>query len=226
MQNEPNIPWSDLTKFVGQLNHDLRNHLNAIELQSAFLNELAPEGEMKAEVKRLREMTGELGAQLQRLSSSLAAIRLHPMRYLLRDLVEDLEAKLKREQPEQAGRVKWEVSLGEEAMEMDPTLLESAFLELFRNAALHGEAEAELTFSARAVERSVEFTLRETKKNFEGTTESWGERPLRSLRHGHYGLGLYRVRSIFEAHHGHFRAQFEAGSSTLVTIVSLPLLAA
>ena len=40
LQTEPNIGWSELTKFVGQLNHDLRNHLNAIELQAAFLSEI------------------------------------------------------------------------------------------------------------------------------------------------------------------------------------------
>ena len=38
-------------RFVRQLNHDLRNHLNAIELQSTFLAELAQDGELKPEVQ-------------------------------------------------------------------------------------------------------------------------------------------------------------------------------
>ena len=37
---EPSIPWSRVTKFIRQLNHDVRNHLNAIELQSAFVGEI------------------------------------------------------------------------------------------------------------------------------------------------------------------------------------------
>ena len=73
-QAEPNIPWPEVTKFVGQLNHDLRNHLNAIELQIAFLGEIVEGPEARAEIKRLREMTGELCAHLQRLSATIAEV--------------------------------------------------------------------------------------------------------------------------------------------------------
>ena len=58
------VPWNDVVRFVRQLSHDLRNHLNAIELQSTFLAELAQDGEMKPEVQRLREMTYEIGVTL------------------------------------------------------------------------------------------------------------------------------------------------------------------
>ncbi|HET9856838.1 MAG TPA: hypothetical protein VFP99_03315, partial [Chthoniobacterales bacterium] len=54
--NSPGVPWVDMVNFVRQLSHDLRNNLNAVELQSAYLAELAEEGEMKTEVQRLREM--------------------------------------------------------------------------------------------------------------------------------------------------------------------------
>ena len=80
VQAEPNILWTELTKFVGQLNHDLRNHLNAIELQVACLSEIVREAEASSEIRRLREMTGDLCAHLQRLSASLAEIQPSPMR--------------------------------------------------------------------------------------------------------------------------------------------------
>ena len=48
------VPWNDVVHFVRQLSHDLRNHLNAIELQSTFLAELAEDAELKTEVGRLR----------------------------------------------------------------------------------------------------------------------------------------------------------------------------
>ena len=50
------VDWNDVVRFMRQLSHDLRNHLNAAELQVAYLNELAESAEMKEEVKRLREM--------------------------------------------------------------------------------------------------------------------------------------------------------------------------
>ena len=50
------VAWSDIVKFVRQLSHDLRNNLNAVELQSAYLGELRQDAEMKNEIQRLRQM--------------------------------------------------------------------------------------------------------------------------------------------------------------------------
>ena len=40
------VPWSDTVRFVRQLSHDLRNDLNAIELQSAYIGELTQDQEL------------------------------------------------------------------------------------------------------------------------------------------------------------------------------------
>ena len=215
-----------MRKFVGQLNHDLRNHLNAIELQAACLNETAGEAETASEIKRLREMTGDLCTHIQRLSASLAGIQPNTMVYLAAEFLEDLRAKLGLEKPELAAEVEWKNSLGEEALEIDPHLLQEAFLELFCNAGAHERGEGALVFESRREGESIEFILREPKTNFDGETENWGGRPLRQIRSGHYGLGLFRTRSIFEAHHGTLRAQFDPAASSLVTTVSLPILVA
>ena len=42
-------------RFVRQLTHDLRNDLNAIELQSAYTAELEQNDELKSEIKLLRK---------------------------------------------------------------------------------------------------------------------------------------------------------------------------
>jgi light-regulated signal transduction histidine kinase (bacteriophytochrome) len=222
LQSEPKIAWPDVVKFIGQLNHDLRNHLNGIELQSAFLGEIVEQPEAKSEVRRLREITGGMSAHLQRLSNSLAKIRPAPLPYQARDFVEDLRAKLATDQPEQSAAMEWKVSLGKETIEIDPQLLQEAFLELIGNAFAHGRGEGPLVFEARSAEPAIEFVLREPKTKFDGSTEDWGARPLAKLRHSHYALGLYRARSIFEAHHGSIRAQFDPAASVLITTVALP----
>jgi signal transduction histidine kinase len=218
--------WTELTKFVGQLNHDLRNHLNAVELQAACLSEIIQDPEAGDEIKRLREMTGDLCAHLQRLSALLAGIQPDTMQYPAAEFVEDLRAKLVLDQPELAPEVEWKSSLGGENLKIDPHLLQEAFLELFCNAAAHERGEGVLVFESHRDGESIEFILREPKTKFDGGTENWGERPLRQIRSGHYGLGLFRARSIFEAHHGTLRAQFDPAASILVTTVSLPLLVA
>ena len=219
---DPSISWPQVSKFIGQLNHDLRNHLNAIELQSAFLEEIAEEGEVKEEVKRLRGMTGEISAHLQRLSALLAKVELQPMRYTATDFVEDLQAKVAAQHPAEAEAIEWEISLGEEALEIDPQLLLEAFAELFANAFAHGRGEGAVIFSARAEGPSLVFALREPKKEAPAGMENWGELPLARLRHGHYALGLFRARTIFESHHGTMLAKFDPATSQLTTTVTLP----
>src|SRR6266571_8328046 len=65
------VPWIDAVRFVRQLSHDLRNHLNAIELQSAYVSELDASAELKGEIKRLREMIPGLTVILQKLARGL-----------------------------------------------------------------------------------------------------------------------------------------------------------
>ena len=221
-ETEPKISWEVVTKFIRQLNHDLRNHLNAVELQLAFLNEIAAEAEIKAELKRLRDMTGELGGAMQRLSNSLKTPRPQLIGYRAKDFLEDLRAKISEAQPELAKAVEWRDSLGEAVLEIDPPLLLEAFKEIFANAAEHGRADGRLTFEAASGHDAIEFTLREPKKKFEGVAEEWGTRPLGVVGQGHYGLGLFRARGILEAHGGTLRAQFDPAASVLVTTVCLP----
>ncbi len=222
LESEPSILWPQVVKFIGQLNHDIRNHLNAIELQSAFLGEIVEAGEAKEEVRRLREMTAEMSGQLQRLSGQLSKVRLHTMPYPALEFVEDLRAKINADHPQEAAQIEWQLSLGAEPIEIDPQLLLDAFAELFNNAFAHDRGEGPLVFAAAADGSRLSFTLREPKSQPVKTNENWGGRPLGQLRHGHYALGLFRARSIFEAHHGTFQAQFDRAVSVLTTTVVLP----
>jgi light-regulated signal transduction histidine kinase (bacteriophytochrome) len=219
----PDIPWPVLTKFVSQLTHDLRNHLNAVELQAAFLNEIGTDEEIKAEIKRLREMTGQFAAHLQKLSVSLKSPAPQTMTYAAKEFVEDLRDRTEREQPELAAAIDWRDSLGAEAFQIDPQLLQEAFHELFVNAATHDRAEGAVTFESRSRGDTIEFVLREPKSGgFSSNTENWGKRPLETVRRGHYGLGLFRARGIFQAHAGTLQAQFDPAASVLITTVALP----
>ena len=73
--SDGHVPWENFVKFVRQLSHDLRNQLNAAELQSALIAELTNDAELKSEIRRLRELVSQLGATLQSLSASVAEPR-------------------------------------------------------------------------------------------------------------------------------------------------------
>src|SRR3977135_1279833 len=90
----PNVAWRDVVRFIRQLSHDLRNHLNAIELQSAYISELEREDELKSEIKRLREMISGLTSALQSLSKAVGGVKPNLIPYPAADLAEDLRKKI------------------------------------------------------------------------------------------------------------------------------------
>ena len=218
----PSVAWPDVVKFVRQLSHDIRNNLNAVELQSAYLAELAKEGEMKGEIQRLREMTSQIGTSLQRVTAGLNQANPNPIPYPATDFVEDLKQKLTKEFPDSAAKVTWDVQLKDATLQIDPQLAQQAFLELFGNAFQHERNVKAITARAYIANNSFVFELHEPKARFELSTENWGREPLRHVSQGHYGLGLNRTRSVAEAHSGDFRAEHDQKTSTLITTLRLP----
>ncbi len=216
------VPWVDTVRFIRQLSHDLRNHLNAIELQSAYITEFEGNEELKVEVKRLREMVSRLTSTVQKLSGGLGEIQPNVISYRASDFVEDLRKKIAQEFPNKRPEVNWDVQPGNAILNIDPQLLQKAIIELFANAFRHDRGEGALVAKVTVDKNQFIFTLHEPKERFELSTVNWGREPLRNISHGHYGLGLNRVRIIIEAHGGEMHAQYDPKSAILATTLTLP----
>lgn len=213
----------DAVKFVRQFSHDLRNHLNAAELQAAYIAEIAQDSEVKDEIKRLRAMISEVGTSLQRVTSALSAPRLTLMPYGAADLLDDLRQKLAADNPSESAKIEWNVQAGDVSLQIDPQALQPALLELFANAFRHDRAEGAISVEARIEGDRLICTIREPKRTFERSTQNWGREPFHDIGQGHYGLGLHRARAIIEAHDGQLNARYDSPASSLVTTVVLPL---
>lgn len=212
-----------VVKFIRQLSHDLRNHLNAAELQSAFLKEIAEDAEVKSEIQRLRGMLSELGTTLQKLTSSLAPVKLTQMPYGAPVFLEDFQQKVQSQFATDAGAFTWDVRVKSGMLNIDPQLLQAALLELFSNGLRHGRGDGPIEVSASTADGKLALTLREPKNGFDGSTADWGREPFKHVKHGHYGVGLHRARGIIEAHGGDLAAQHDAAAGALVTTVTLPI---
>jgi signal transduction histidine kinase len=219
------VPIPDIVRFVRQLSHDLRNHLNAAELQSAYITEVATDAEIKDEMRRLRGMLSEMGASLQRLSTSLAQTKLTQLPYETSAFVEDLQQKIATQFPQESGALRWNVKSLGGRLQIDPQHLQQAFIEVFANAFQHGRGAGPIEVTAEVEDTDFVIKLREPKATFEGSTANWGREPFHKVAHGHYGLGLHRARSIIEAHDGRLSAHYDSASSCLISTVVLPLLA-
>jgi signal transduction histidine kinase len=217
-----NVVWSDVVHFIRQLSHDLRNHLNAIELQSAYISELEREDEVRSEIKRLREMISGLTTALQSLSEAVSDVKPNLIPYRAADLAEDLRKKIDQDFSGESAAINWDIQVGDVTLNIDPQLLQEALAELFANAFRHNHDKGTLVAIVRIDNNRLLFTLQEPKSGFDLPTESWVREPLRKVSQGHYGLGLNRVRAIVEAHGGEIYAQYNPNVSALTTTLILP----
>ncbi len=218
----PNVAWSDVVRFIRQLSHDLRNHLNAIELQSAYISELERDDQLKGEIKRLREMISGMTSTLQSLSKAVSVVKPNLISYPAADFVEDLRKKIDHDFSGESAEINWNIQAGDATLNVDPQLLPEAFSELFANAFRHNREKGILVAIAKMDENRLLFTLQEPKSRFDLPTENWGCEPLRKVSQGHYGLGLNRVRAIVEAHGGEIYAQYNPNVSAFTTTLVLP----
>ena len=217
------VAWTDVVRFLRQLSHDLRNQLNAVELQSAFLAELATDQEMKDEIARLRKMVSECGTSLQKLSVRLNPPSPNPISYAASDFVEDLRVRVRNDFPKEADSISWKIEAKDAQVSIDPQLLQEALVEVLRNAFEHQAAGASIHFNAATEGDNLVLTLYEPKAQFDVPVQSWGREPLRHVNRGHYGLGLNRARTIVENHGGLFQGRYDANEAKLITTITVPL---
>jgi K+-sensing histidine kinase KdpD len=213
------ISWENFVKFVRQLSHDLRNQLNAAELQSALIGELTSDEELKLEARRLRDLISQLGVTLQALSTSVAEPRPTLLPYTVQDFITDVQKKIGHEFPEKGSVVKWDISSPGVTLNIDPQLTEWAAVELFRNAFRHDPASDELQVKASVADRWFTFCIREPKA---GEIDPTKWMPLQKVSHGHYSLGLRRARRIIAAHGGELTISFDPASRMLISTITLP----
>ena len=225
----PAVPWTRVENFVGQLTHDIRNGLNALELQLTFLGEISTDPEALDEIKRLRGTLGNVTKHLQSLRSSLGTTTPYPLEYPAGDFFDDLRERFAKLFPASDGKVVWEIAVGPEALVcIDPELTLGALVELLSNA-LHFTPNASPSVRAlvSATNERATFLLQELQPaEPEIPPDDWGRTPLLTTRRGAYGLGLFRVRRCLETQGGTFEVEYSAGQNTLTTTVTLPLVSA
>jgi K+-sensing histidine kinase KdpD len=225
-KDSPTVSWSDTVRFIRQISHDLRNDLNAIELQSAYIGELEKNEELQGEIKRLREMVSRLAATLQQLSRDVGNVKPSLISYRAPDLIEDLRKKIDQDLPKQKNEITWEIQGGHAVLNVDPQLLQEVFTELFANAFRHDRGKGPLLAKAKIDNNQFLFALHEPKDHFELPTQNWGREPIRKITLRHYGLGLNRARVILEAHGGKLHAHYDPNVSALITTLTLPVASA
>jgi signal transduction histidine kinase len=222
-ENAPSIPLPRVIHFVRQVTHDVRNGLNAIDLQAAFAAEIAGEGELGEELGKLRKMVCHVTKDMQELSGRFGELRPVLMDYPVQEFLQGLKETVEEEFETQAKRIVWEVKAGDEEMEMDYTLLSRVLIELIRNAINFREGDHAIHFTAWHDKGMVAFEVRQSRAQPPAGEKEWGRVPLASSRRGGYGLGLFYVRRVLDTLGGTLEPSYDAKSAELRVRLMLPL---
>ena len=142
------MPWSDTIRFIRQLSHDLRNDLNAIELQSAYIGELTQDQELTSEIKRLREVVTGMNSTLQLLSRAVGEVAPNVVTYPAGEFLADMRTQIERNFSKENHEITWDVQLQDATLNIDPQLFQEVFVELFANAFQHNRGKGALVEKA------------------------------------------------------------------------------
>ena len=217
------VPWTRVEKFVGQLSHDLRNGLNACELQLTFLAEISTDPDAVTEVKGLRTTLNGITKQLQSIRVATGAVKAHTLEYPATDLFEDLQERFSRVHPEAACRIEWKSEASTQTLvRLDPDVTLSAALELLNNALHFADVGTPLVARLKERNKQVLLCVEESLDTMPDSPEDWGRSPLKSTRRGAYGLGLFRARRSLEAQGSQLDFHYQPEQKRLVATITLP----
>ena len=218
------VPWPQVERFVGLFTHDVRNGLNALELQLTFLGEVSEDPDAKEEVKRMRSSVADLTRQLQAVRLATSAPNPRAFSYPAADFAEDLRERFDRQHADSTARVRWEIASGTGSVEVDPELSMAAVLELLANALFHAVEGSPVRVHAACDAAAMELAIHQTLAAApQASPQEWGRTPLASSRRDGYGLGAFRARRIIESQGGTLRFAYSEADQTLVTTVTLPV---
>lgn len=217
------IPFPRVTGMVRQLTHDVRNGLNNVDLQAAFLQEIVTDPQALPEIKRLRGMVTDAAKMLQAFSAMFWLPEPNFVTYSAAIFIEDFKTRLAKLMPEQAPEIQWTVKLGDEAISVDIEMIFRGLAEFIKNAFHFREGHRPIEARVSADHCHLIVELIESKTKVPSEPEGWGSEPLTSTRRGGFGMGLFHARQILVAHRGEVTATFDPKAERLTTRLSLPL---
>lgn len=208
--------------FFRTLSHEIRNDLNAIELLSAYVQEIAGPGAVRDELRQVRASAQYAARRLVSVLRSFQTPEPEWIEYSFAGVAEDWRRVLQKEKPEAAARVDWEIAEGHLAWKVDVSLVLELLDELLENAVGFSPRESRVGVSLRMDGATGYWEIRQQASPPESDPAQWGKVPLASTRSRHYGLGLFRSRRIVEALCGELGYLYDESRREIVTWVRFP----
>lgn len=217
MMDDVLVPWEKIASFVRQHTHDVRNHLNSLDLEATLLQEVVPQGEASEGVERIRRQVRSMAQEMRTLSLLFQSAQ--PLAAPMPASALGTIWREKYTALSGAPEVRWVESLANEQVKVDVEMMATIFKELLTNASIHAKGSP-VTITLSADKENVVLEMSEPKAA-KLDPSRWGV-PFTSTRHGNRGLGLWTVKRLVSANSGTFDQQYLADRSLLHTRITLP----
>ena len=218
--------------LTADIAHELRTPLHIIQgnLEGIIDGVYQPNTEHINNTLDETKLISRLVNDLQTLSlAETGQLPLHPTRFLLADLIEDLTASFSAQAASLNIELRTEVSNPEQELNADYDRLDQVLSNLLSNALRHTFKGGTISIETETVpgaERSVRIRIQDTGAGIAPEDlpfifdRFWRGDKSRSERI-HSGLGLAIVKQLVQAHGGTVEAQSEVGKGTLF-VIELP----
>ena len=218
--------------LTADIAHELRTPLHIIQgnLEGIIDGVYQPNTEHINNTLDETKLISRLVNDLQTLSlAETGQLPLHPTRFLLADLIEDLTASFSAQAASLNVELRTEVSNPEQELNADYDRLDQVLSNLLSNALRHTFKGGTISIETETVpgaERSVRIRIQDTGAGIAPEDlpfifdRFWRGDKSRSERI-HSGLGLAIVKQLVQAHGGTVEAQSEVGKGTMF-VIELP----
>ena len=198
--------------------HDLRNHLNGVNLETMLLSEFVTDPDALESVERIKDQVQRSVAEMSALSAKLSepVPSQESLHARIAFLIWQDEAKTVKNLP----NVVWENAGGDANILIDSSDLSRVLKEFLFNAVKFGSLEISnsvLVDGEFLVFRQVE------KKKEPVEPENWGALPFQSTKRGSYGLGIWHARQVVAVNGGILSLHYLADNQELVTELRFPI---
>lgn len=213
------VPINAVVAFLKHHLHDVRNDLNALNLEAMLLDVYVTDKDGVESVHRIQDLLHQSATRLGALSRKFSEVSpgSEPLsaQFVLTSWRDEWNSS------GAAPTIDWEPSSVQATVKADPVHLGEIFREWLSNVKQYASAGAVISLAQNG-EGEVVFSLVEQKAEPVDPSQ-WGERPFVKPRRGSYGLGLWRVRNLVKANQGRWRQYYSPESSSLVTELRLPV---
>ncbi len=217
------VNWREVVGFVRQLTHDIRNDLNALELEIALLDDPQDlRGDRGRDFVGMRTALQSAASRLRLLAGQVGTVALREMPTHVGDLLEVAREKIDKVYPGGTA-AEWSDQSDNLAFSGDLPLLVDAIVEVVENGIEFNEQKSSVGITARHVGHSICIEISERKGRAPVGLDQWGSSPLAHVRRGHYGLGLFYADRIVAAHGGVVERVFDPKASVLTTSLTWPI---